>query len=127
MRALNLLLLLISPACIASAFGPAMAGIGVDSWIWIIIFSLAGGVVSLLQKVPAPGTVPGNLMGHVARDLCASLVAGVLVFFMAESRQMDPMLTALFITLGSWGGAATIQLLYRRMFPPNNNDNPTKE
>lgn len=118
MRYLILPLALVATACFGSTFGPEMAQIGMDSWMWVVGLSMAGGIVSLLQKIPAPDAVRGSIVRHVLQDLPASLLAGMLTFFMAEGTGLSAMMKAPFITLGGYLGAVAIQYFAKKFFPP---------
>lgn len=93
-----------------------MARIGLDSWLWIVGLSAAGGMVSLFGKLQASGIRHG-LVFNVLCDLFTSVVAGVLAFFFAEAAGMPSVAKAPFITAAGIAGAKAVSYWVNKYFP----------
>jgi hypothetical protein len=107
MRYLTMLLLLsFAAAAYASTFGQSMRAIGWDSFGFVVLFALGGGVVSSLRKAATPGV--GRMHVEVIKDLVASAVAGMLAFFAAAAIGAPDMAIAFAVTIAGYGGSVVL-------------------
>ena len=93
-----------------------MSGIGLDSWLWVIGLSGAGGMVSLFMKLQK-GQIHGGLALNVFFDLFTSVIAGGLAFFLAEAAGVPSMAKAPSITIAGVAGARAVTYWVNKVFP----------
>ena len=77
--------------------------------LWLTaVLALVGGLASTLRKLADPALVVKSVPLEVAKDLTASLVAGLIAFFVGQSQGMTVLYQAGFITISGFGGSKTL-------------------
>ncbi|MGO4302282.1 phage holin family protein [Cupriavidus sp. RAF12] len=85
--------------------------------LWLTtILALVGGLASTLRKLSDPNVVVKSVPLEVAKDLMASLVAGLLSFFFGQSQGISALYQAGLITLSGYGGSRAIDWIMERRF-----------
>lgn len=80
---------------------------------YVALMGTWGSVASLLQKF-AKGTTKSNWRMTAATDIVNANLAAMLVFLACEHYKAPAALTAIAYTLGGYGGARTMEWLYKR-------------
>lgn len=85
--------------------------------LWLTaVLALVGGLASTLRKLSDPNTVVKSVPLEIAKDLMASLVAGLLSFFLGQSQGLSALLQAGLITLSGYSGSRAIDWMVERRF-----------
>lgn len=124
---LLMLLLWVPTAAVASqiTFGQAMRAITLFEWLLVFIFSTLAGATALLMKVSAHvNAVPTGMPVPPMRapwilssaHMLGSWLAGLVGFFMASKQGVDGLYVAVFVPVCAFGGAKTLEVLWRRAF-----------
>ena len=77
------------------------------TYLWVVILSATGGFVSFYRKVQRGLANPFNITELIG-ELITSGFAGVLIFWLCEWSQLNPLLTAVFVGIGGHMGARAI-------------------
>ena len=108
-------LLLTWSAFAYAAESPFIAGIEsipARAFVYVLGLAVIGGAAGTLTKLSRPDTVVRNLPLEICRDILASVVAGMLVFFFTSSvKWFDFWLMAALVTLAGYGGSKVLDLL----------------
>ncbi|MEJ0003477.1 MAG: phage holin family protein [Pararobbsia sp.] len=81
-----------------------LAGISTASLLLAVLLALIGGTANMFQRLAARNSPVRSMVIEVGSVITASIVAGLSAFFFCEWRGWPAPLTALVITLASWGG-----------------------
>lgn len=85
---------------------------------YVLIFSLIGGAAGTLNKIANPEVIIPRVWLEVVKDMVASLVVGMVIFFLVSWTQLAFWLQAIFITLGGVGGSKALdQALINGLYP----------
>lgn len=105
-----------------AAENPFVAGIdAIPQKAIAYVFGLAiiGGAAGTLTKLSRPDTVVRNLPLEIVKDIVASIVAGMLAFFIASwVDKFDFWLTAIAITMAGYGGSKVLDFALVEGFMP---------
>ena len=108
-------LLLTWSAFAYAAENPFVAGIEsipARAIVYVLGLAVIGGAAGTLTKLSRPDTVVRNLPLEICRDILASVVAGMLVFFFTSSvKWFDFWLMAAMVTLAGYGGSKVLDLM----------------
>jgi CHASE2 domain-containing sensor protein len=85
---------------------------GLITYLWVFGFSFLGGFVSYLHSLSQGKR--WRTIEWIYVQLSA-LLAGLIVFYICEWREIDPRLTTVFISLASVNSSLTIKLLTDRL------------
>lgn len=85
--------------------------IPLESWALAVVLSLIGGAAAAFQGLAADEPEGRHIWIEIASVIMASLVAGLAAFFLCEWRHAPAPLTALAITIASWGGKRVLDVL----------------
>lgn len=86
--------------------------ISLITYLWVIALSLLGGVVSYSQRL-AHGK-RWNIIEALSVQL-AAILSGLMVFFACSWQDINPMLTAMLISLASVNSSQAIRLLTEKV------------
>lgn len=79
------------------------------AFAYVIGLAVIGGAAGTLTKLARPDVVVHNLCLEIVKDIMASIVAGLLAFFVASwADKFDFWLTAIAITLAGYGGSKVL-------------------
>lgn len=105
-----------------AAESPFVTGIdAIPQKAFAYVFGLAiiGGAAGTLAKLARPDVVVRNLPLEIAKDIVASLVAGMLAFFITSwLDNFDFWLTAIAITMAGYGGSKVLDFALVEGFMP---------
>ena len=87
-----------------AALADGLAGIPLASLALALLLALIGGAASTFQRLASSDPPARSMAIEVGSVITASVVAGLAAFFFCEWREWPASLTALTITLASWGG-----------------------
>jgi hypothetical protein len=87
-----------------TALADGLAGIQGASLVLAILLALIGGTASTFQRFASSDPPARSAAIEIGSVITASIVAGLSAFFFCEWRGWPAPLTALVITLASWGG-----------------------
>jgi hypothetical protein len=73
------------------------------TYAWVFLLSLMGGVVAFLQKLRDGSARVFNLIEFIG-ELCTSAFTGVVTFYLCESAQFPPVLTAALVGIAGHMG-----------------------
>lgn len=97
--------------------GSDLASIPFSAYVIVTLLSGIGGFVSTLIRLsnePDEKLVRWKLL--VLRDMAASLLAGIVVFFWSESARWETAQAAIMITLAGFGGTKVLDILVDKFF-----------
>jgi hypothetical protein len=80
------------------------------TYAWVFVLSLMGGVVAFLQKLREGHTRAFNLIEFIG-ELCTSAFTGVVTFYLCESAQFPPVLTAALVGMSGHMGSRGLFLI----------------
>jgi len=80
------------------------------AYLWVVILSIWGGVVSYVRKVQK-GTIHKWSLTELLGELVVSSFAGMLTFLICEWANLPPLLTAAFVGISGHMGSRGIFLL----------------
>ena len=83
----------IPPAAVAVAIGLA----------------LIGGATATLQKIAAPDFVVKSLALEVIKDICSSVVAGLVTYSVCAWQELPLLIQPAFITIAGYGGSRVLE------------------
>lgn len=76
------------------------------TYLWVLMLSGVGGLISFLRKIDSGNSRPFNLVEFVG-EMTTSAFVGLLTFWLCEWAKVDPMLSAVFIAItGHMGSRA---------------------
>jgi hypothetical protein len=87
-----------------AALADGLAGIPAASLVLAVFLALIGGTASTFQRFASSDPPARSAAIEIGSVITASIVAGLSAFFFCEWRGWPAPLTALAITLASWGG-----------------------
>ncbi len=73
------------------------------------VLAMIGGAAYTAQKIANPETVIKNIFAEVVKDVTASLVAGLVTFFVASWLGLPTVLQAACITVAGYGGSRVLE------------------
>jgi len=86
----------------------------VAKWLYAFALSFWGGITMLLQKFArGEGTERWPLV--IASSVASSLAAGLVVFMGALHMDVPPMLNAICVFIGGYGGSRTLDAVFARL------------
>lgn len=94
---------------VEQTFGDRMNAYGIFTWVWVTLFSLAGGLSSFFAKLKRGDARPFNLV-ELLGELFISFFVGILTFLFCEAAGIDELLAAGLVGLTSHMGS---RALYR--------------
>lgn len=97
-----------SAAAAQVTFVTDLASIPVAAVAVAVVIALLGGASSTLAKIANPDVVIKNLPLTVMRDILASLVVGLVTFFVCAWRELQPLLAAACILVAGYGGSRVL-------------------
>lgn len=107
-------LLLTWSAMAYAAENPLVAGLEAippRAMAYVIGLAIIGGAAGTLTKLSRPDTVVRNLPLEICKDILASLVAGLIAFFVGSwSNKVDFWLMAAMITIAGYGGSKLLDV-----------------
>lgn len=76
---------------------------------YVLGLAMIGGAAGTLAKLSRPDTIVRSLPLEIFKDILASLVAGLLVFFLASwADRLDFWLVAALVTMAGYGGSKVL-------------------
>ena len=87
-----------------AALSEGLAGISVASLLLALLLAAIGGLASMFQRLASADPPVRSIRLEIGSVIGASLVAGLAAFFIGDWQEWPAPLTALAITLASWGG-----------------------
>lgn len=97
-----------SAAAAQVTFVTDLAAIPVAAVAVAVVIALLGGCASTLAKIASPEVTIRNLPLVVMRDILASLVVGLVTFFVCAWREWPPLLAAACILVAGYGGSRVL-------------------
>lgn len=80
------------------------------TYLWVILISSWGGIVSFYRKTKLGHTRPFNVM-ELLGEITTSAFVGMLTFWLCEAANINPLITAAFVGItGHMGSRAIWQL-----------------
>jgi hypothetical protein len=73
------------------------------------LLSIIGGAAFTAQKMADPATVVKSVTLEIIKDILASVVAGLLTFFVCSWAGFAPVLQAACITIAGYGGSRVLE------------------
>lgn len=106
-----------------AAENPLVEGIEaipLKAMIYVFALSIVGGAAGTLTKLSRPEIIVRNLTLEITKDIMASLVAGMLVFFFTSwwKEDMNFWLQAAAVTMAGYGGSKVLDLALADGFLP---------
>lgn len=78
---------------------------------YVLGLAIIGGAAGTLTKLSRPDTVVRNLPLEICKDILASIVAGLLAFFLASwANRFDFWLIAAMVTMAGYGGSKMLDV-----------------
>lgn len=100
-----------------STFATGLASIPFDAIRWTVALAFIGGAAATTNKIADPAITVKNVWLEIAKDVLASLVAGLVTFFLCSWVNVAYWLQAALITLAGYGGSRALdQLLVNGLF-----------
>lgn len=100
-----------------STFAADLSSIPLEAIKWTVLLSFIGGAASTTNKIAAPDVVVRSIPLEILKDVMASLVAGLVTFFLCSWINVPYWLQAALITLAGYGGSKALdQLLVNGLF-----------
>ncbi|AJD82928.1 hypothetical protein PJWF_00034 [Achromobacter phage JWF] len=97
--------------------GADLASIPFSAYVIVVMLSGVGGFVSTLIRLSNESDEKlARWKLFALRDMASSLLAGIVVFFWAESSQWDSARAAIMITLAGFGGTKVLDILMDKFF-----------
>lgn len=97
-----------------AAENPLVTGIEaipIKAFIYVLALSIIGGTAGTLAKLSRNDIVVRNLPLEIAKDIVASLVAGLLVFFFSSWwESINFWLQAALVTMAGYGGSRVLDV-----------------
>ena len=95
-------------------FGDDLANVPMTAWLLTIVLALLGGLAATLQRLSTDLDAMRSVRLEITKDLVASVVAGLAVFFVCEWQGIGSMLEAVAITMAGYGGSLVLDKLLAR-------------
>lgn len=92
-----------------ATFAKDMASIPPAALAVSVLLSIIGGAAFTAQKMADPGTVVKSVALEIVKDILASIVAGLLTFFVCAWLDFAAVLQAACITLAGYGGSRVLE------------------
>ncbi len=100
----------VSSACAAQAtFAGDLSTIPPAAIAVSVLLAFIGGAAFTAQKMADPATVVKSVTLEIIKDLLASIVAGLLTFFVCSWLNFAPLLQAACITIAGYGGSRVLE------------------
>lgn len=84
------------------------------TYLWVILWSVLGGLVSWYGKIKAGVSRPFNI-AELLGEISTSAFAGITTFYLCEWSNIDPLLSAVFIGIAGHMGTRFVFWMERLM------------
>lgn len=94
-----------------STFAADLSAIPLEAVKWTILLSFIGGAAATTNKIASPTFVTRSLWLEIIKDVLASLVAGLVTFFLFSWWGAPYWLQAAAITIAGYGGSRVTEYI----------------
>ena len=84
--------------------GHGPEGYPVVTYVWVVALSIWGGVVSFYRKIKSGHARPFNIIEFVG-EIATSALVGLITFYLAESANIDQVMTAALVAISGHMGS----------------------
>lgn len=100
------------------SFAEGLESIPLKAFGYVAVLSILGGMAATLPKVINPSIIISNLWGEILKDVVFSLLAGIIVFFIAIWWEWPWPQTCLAVLLSGAGNAKFLDMVINKGFLP---------
>ncbi|MES2262077.1 MAG: phage holin family protein [Pseudomonadota bacterium] len=92
-----------------ATFAGDLAAIPPAAFAVSVLLAVIGGAAFTAQKMADPATVVKSVLLEIVKDILASIVAGLLTFFICAWMEFAAVLQAACITIAGYGGSRVLE------------------